>query len=803
MKTLKKVLCLVLALVMVVGTMAISAAAYTDEISEDYEEAVAVLSAIKVIDGYGDDVFGAKDGVTRAQALAFVVRAMLTRSTANKLNASTAAFADVTDDWAKGVVSYAVAEGMANGWDGKFAPNDPVTGYAMAKFALTALDIEGEYTGANWENNVLLAANKAGLLEGMEDDFDLSANLNREQAAQLAYNMIKYTDKATTNAYVVTKGGKELYRGTDAVTALLMKSSNDGSELELTESRDGSVYADVYGLSKTATTDAFGRTSSTITGNNKVKVVLSDEAVYTTQGPTSLAKLAVALGFTKVSDKLTFTVVEDGNEKETVNEVNKTTEGHDVGKVGSLVEVYKTADKTYTVVVVNTYVAKLAKEDIHAAVKATATKDAEEAYITIDGMNFETDAFKKDDIVLYTKAGTKIQTVEKADYVTGKVTAVGAGNTYIRVDGTKYVKAGTADESVDTYFVNTAINKTATFYLDKNNNIVYATDVTPEEVATDVIYVWKTAAVAAKSNDVSGDNLFNGTTNTTAAQAQAMVIDPATGAITVKTVATIKAANGKYYYANKNGVASETEVTTKKATLEQALYEYATLENGDIVLVEKLDSKTIATKAKKAAITGITDLANSKTVLTVLTVDYDAKKDTVKATSKTITGIANFTDTTYTEAYVVAAKDGVVSKIVAVNAPEAEQTKVNYAIFTGAGETTADGATVAFYGVEGSIFDKRAAGSDALVEGKVYDVTIEDGKLTAATAVNIIENAKAASVDETFVSVGGTPIYFASSVTYVDGTGDSYKAATGLAAEDVFNYALNDKGEIAFVIIVG
>ena len=53
MKTLKKVLCLVLALVMVVGTMAISAAAYTDEISEDYEEAVAVLSAIKVIDGYG------------------------------------------------------------------------------------------------------------------------------------------------------------------------------------------------------------------------------------------------------------------------------------------------------------------------------------------------------------------------------------------------------------------------------------------------------------------------------------------------------------------------------------------------------------------------------------------------------------------------------------------------------------------------------------------------------------------------------------------------------------------------------
>ena len=73
MKTLKRTLCLVLALVLALGTMGVASAAYddftdADEINAKYAEAVEVTTALGIIDGMTDTTFVPDGNLTRAQA---------------------------------------------------------------------------------------------------------------------------------------------------------------------------------------------------------------------------------------------------------------------------------------------------------------------------------------------------------------------------------------------------------------------------------------------------------------------------------------------------------------------------------------------------------------------------------------------------------------------------------------------------------------------------------------------------------------------------------------------------------------
>ena len=74
MKTLKKVPCLVLALVMVVGTMAISAAAFEDDDEITNKDAAAVLNGIKVITGYENGEFDPDGKLTRDQGATIIYK---------------------------------------------------------------------------------------------------------------------------------------------------------------------------------------------------------------------------------------------------------------------------------------------------------------------------------------------------------------------------------------------------------------------------------------------------------------------------------------------------------------------------------------------------------------------------------------------------------------------------------------------------------------------------------------------------------------------------------------------------------
>ena len=67
MKNLKKVLALVLVVATLMGFATVAGAQFTDDSSVTYKEAVEVMSAINVINGYTDGSFRPAANVTRAQ----------------------------------------------------------------------------------------------------------------------------------------------------------------------------------------------------------------------------------------------------------------------------------------------------------------------------------------------------------------------------------------------------------------------------------------------------------------------------------------------------------------------------------------------------------------------------------------------------------------------------------------------------------------------------------------------------------------------------------------------------------------
>jgi hypothetical protein len=788
MKTLKKTLCLVLAVVLAVGTLAISASAtdFNDDADIEYNEAVEVLTAIKVIDGKDGNKFDPKGTLTRAEAAQIITKTLLTADTAKKLPASSTVFSDVpATNWAAAAVAYCNGQNIINGFAGKFDPTGELTGVSFAKMLLVAIGVDGEYTGDAWASNVAVASEKIKLADGIAD-FDYNASLTREQAAQMAYNAIWYSVEGNHT-------GDWAY------------DSENGVWVERITAGEGSIAGEVYNLSWDNTKDAFGRKTKTITDGDKVEVVLADEPVLTYTTATTDGKIAAALGAT-VTKKVNLTVITDGDAAAAAD-VAKTGDNV-IGGNGTLVEVYKTAKDTYDVVVINTYVATLAKKDITAAKKATASQDAAAAYITIDEMTYETDAFAAGDVVLYTVVNDEIQNVVKASSVSGSITASAKG--YVRVNGTKYELSANAEltAGAGTLAVSSTTN---TYYLDSYGYIIEAAAGEVAEVETDYIYVLNTAAAASKSNGDASD-LFTESTSS-AASAQAQVLDLTTGKISVVNQGVVKSTDGKYYYADKTGAATTNLVANLAAdrtdgAFTPAIYEYATLSDGSIVLVKAADLATVTTEKGKASLGNDDSVsgkyANASTVITLVETTANESGAVVSATVTTYTGIANFPTLTAESALVVANKSGLVSSIVVVKEKETEET-VNYAIYAGEGETDTTGTKVAFYvGGERVEYYLDEEFETELTEDTVYDVTVDGGVLTAADAVEATgSSVEVKAVESTFITYGdtNTVVYLADEVAVYDAT-NSYAKAT-LEAGDTVNYYTNESGKIDLVIITG
>jgi len=199
MKNLKKALVLVLAFAMVFSlfTFNASAASFADDEDIVNKEAVSTMSQLGVINGYEDGTFLPNQIVTRAEMCKMICVA-LNGGKAPLLGSTAPVFSDTAGHWANDYINYCYTAGIVSGDAGKggpFRPDATVTGIEAAKMMLVALGYNSAvagFTGADWANNVAMAANKKGLFEGI-GAVNASAGLTRDNAAQLIFNGINAT----------------------------------------------------------------------------------------------------------------------------------------------------------------------------------------------------------------------------------------------------------------------------------------------------------------------------------------------------------------------------------------------------------------------------------------------------------------------------------------------------------------------------------------------------------------------------------------------------------------------------------
>ena len=213
MRNLKRTLSLALAAIMLVGMMVVSASAasynnLTDKDEIVNKDAVSMLVSLGIIEGKPDGSYGPTENVDRAQ-MAKMLSVIMNKGVDNSAlyQSVNSGLTDITSHWAKGHINYCYTTGIIAGrGTGTFDPSATVTALEAAKMLLVAVGydpaIEG-FEGADWAINVSVRADEQGIFEGFTKD--LSAPLNRDDAALLIYNAldVEMIQSYTTNNYPI------------------------------------------------------------------------------------------------------------------------------------------------------------------------------------------------------------------------------------------------------------------------------------------------------------------------------------------------------------------------------------------------------------------------------------------------------------------------------------------------------------------------------------------------------------------------------------------------------------------------
>lgn len=190
----KKVLSLVLALVMVLGTFgtAFAAAATTPTGNEKVDK----LIELGLVKGYADGTYGLAQAITRAEMATMVVRALDLEAVANASAAFPSQFTDMNSAnvlWARGFVNVAAGQGIVNGYpEGNFLPANNVT-YAEASAMLVRVLgglTAAEEANAVWPTTYLAKAAQLGIFADVDGIVDYNAPATRENLFEMVFNTL-------------------------------------------------------------------------------------------------------------------------------------------------------------------------------------------------------------------------------------------------------------------------------------------------------------------------------------------------------------------------------------------------------------------------------------------------------------------------------------------------------------------------------------------------------------------------------------------------------------------------------------
>ena len=427
---MKKFLSLVLALVMTMSLVTVSAGAkdFTDNSKINYEEAVEVMSTLGVVGGYTDGTFKPQGTLTRGAAAKIICNLILGTTTADALTADAAPYKDVaTTNVFAPYIAYCAKEGLISGYaDGTFRPGNTLTGYAFMKMLLGALGLQADkegYTGPNWSISVAKRAlsKDVALDNGLKGEFNGAKAATREEACLYALNMMKAGTFSYPNDNTVIVGNVSVSTSAKAV-----------------QDKNKPYYETVFkNLSAKSTSDAFGRPATrwdykgvkigtyaktpdlTYVGSVKVNDIYADLNMSTKDTTANLYVNGESFDTaTNGKDAATFTVSKANDTK--LDKLGGTADK--IGN-GTLIEVYRDDDNNHVdVIAMSVYAGKIT--DVK---DATSKKDA---YVVVDtdstiadfNDEYETEAFAEDDVVAFTYADGEIQTMYKMESVSGELT---------------------------------------------------------------------------------------------------------------------------------------------------------------------------------------------------------------------------------------------------------------------------------------------------------------------------------------------------------------------------------------------
>ena len=532
---MKKFLSLVLALVMTMSLVTVSAGAkdFTDSSKIQYAEAVDVMSAVKVIDGYAEGDFRPSATLTRGAAAKIICNLILGPTTASALVADAAPYKDVpTNHTFAGYIAYCQKEKIISGYaDGTFRPAASLTGYAFMKMLLGALGYDAEveqYTGANWSINVAKRAMNIGLKDGLIGDFNGVKAVTREEACLYAFNtlqatMVEYSAKTS----VSTNGTTVVIAGSEAKD--VVNTGKTDSNID----KDGKMqFAEKYfeDLKLDKTSDDFGRPA------NKWNVKKEEVGTYANTPDATFTKKVTkadvynAIGKTVYDDlkdgDATLTTYFDGDgTKVKAADVDSTwANKNDTGKVnstgnGDLTEIYVDDDNNVTIVTIRTYVFQAATDYDAKKESVNLTQDGSKAdnltnaakTIVLNDRTVEAEDYavvkdlKADDYVLVTAvkngSGYDVKSVEKAEVKTVEVSGYKL-NDSVDAASTTYKYNANADSIKGTSY---NVGKQATLVLDKYGYIIAVEE---SVVLSDYVYIEKFGSTSSLNAKALANAIF-------------------------------------------------------------------------------------------------------------------------------------------------------------------------------------------------------------------------------------------------------------------------------------------------------
>ncbi|MCI7473390.1 MAG: S-layer homology domain-containing protein [Clostridiales bacterium] len=743
MRNLKRALSLALAGVMLMGMMVIGAGAaskdFTDASDIKNVEAVDVMVALGVLEGGDKGDFQPNSILTREQAAKIICYLLLGTESAEKLTTNSAVFSDVAANrWSAPYISYCVNLGiLAGDGQGHFFPEGKLTGAAFAKMLLVALGYDAsieKYVGSDWMINVSSDAIAAGIVPS---GLVLANELSRQDAAQMAFetlkaDMVKYDGKGSVTVGDITINQNASAEKIPASTKSGYKTSGNDEYQQFCEK----YFTDLK-LNENSS-DAFGAPAGKWTYKNKVVGTYAQAADATYSEAVKSKDLYSDLG---LDATVKADVMKDGKADTafTIQKGNTT----EIGGKGVVVKAYADDKNNVTLVVINTYVGEVSK--------VTAAKGDEKAYVTVDGMKYETEAFAKDDVVLYTKADNAIQSMALAEKVEGvEVTRVN-GTTSFVADGTTY-----KFNSNVTFSDDVKVNSVLDLYLDTYG---YVMKVNVSKASSDYAYVVDTGA--SKGVYSNEDNYY----------AKLVLAD---GTQTEVTVDGDKLSGSSF--------------TDKKATLDALkgdIVEYTKDSKDLYTLTSKQDSATGKVEIKKgeSAMTfgGDTKYANSKTIFIVQSGTGS------KATYATYTGYANVPSMNSSNGtYTVFCKSGDVATIVFVSGVATSSKDIVYVLASKAGVKVNDTDA-------GTYWEYKAVVNGEITTVKMNkEITGNDGKDVLYSSISYADK------DNEILDKDAC-------VTYTTDKGDNYalkdKKVTAEAKDGIIgiggtNYALSSEVEL-------